>query len=168
MFDMFCYCIRLSIRGAVALAKGVGVWGVCTLCFCTSTVWRPLIPTTTHTSPPPPPLVRILPGAHPSPRSRTLQIPLFGIMSSDSSDPLYWIRVILASNRGAPFCRPLLYLCGNKMWRNTPLQWMCVCHSSSTVQLWGYCLSQARGFVAWGLFASHCGLHLFPTGIHGK
>jgi len=28
------------------------------------------------------------------------QIPLFGIMSSDSSDPLYWIRVILASNRG--------------------------------------------------------------------
>ena len=29
-----------------------------------------------------------------------LQIPLFGIMSSDSSDPLYWIRVILASNRG--------------------------------------------------------------------
>ena len=29
-----------------------------------------------------------------------LQIPLFGIMSSDSADPFYWIRVILASNRG--------------------------------------------------------------------
>ncbi|RHZ60276.1 hypothetical protein Glove_355g90 [Diversispora epigaea] len=28
------------------------------------------------------------------------QIPLYGIMSSDSSDPLYWLRVILASNRG--------------------------------------------------------------------
>jgi len=29
------------------------------------------------------------------------QIPLFGIMSSDSADPFYWMRVILASNRGA-------------------------------------------------------------------
>ena len=28
------------------------------------------------------------------------QIPLYGIMSSDSSDPLFWMRVILASNRG--------------------------------------------------------------------
>lgn len=28
------------------------------------------------------------------------QIPLYGIMSSDTSDPLYWMRVILASNRG--------------------------------------------------------------------
>lgn len=28
------------------------------------------------------------------------QIPLYGIMSSDSSDPFYWMRVILASNRG--------------------------------------------------------------------
>lgn len=28
------------------------------------------------------------------------QIPLYGIMSSDSSDPFYWTRVILASNRG--------------------------------------------------------------------
>ncbi|KAL7753564.1 translocon subunit [Sorochytrium milnesiophthora] len=28
------------------------------------------------------------------------QIPLFGIMSTASSDPLYWMRVILASNRG--------------------------------------------------------------------
>ncbi|XP_064399121.1 protein transport protein Sec61 subunit alpha [Halichondria panicea] len=28
------------------------------------------------------------------------QIPLFGIMSSDSADPFYWIRVIMASNRG--------------------------------------------------------------------
>merc|ERR1712106_522463 len=28
------------------------------------------------------------------------QIPLFGIMSSDYADPFYWIRVILASNRG--------------------------------------------------------------------
>jgi protein transport protein SEC61 subunit alpha len=27
-------------------------------------------------------------------------VPLYGIMSSDSSDPLYWMRVILASNRG--------------------------------------------------------------------
>uniref|UniRef100_A0A8C8GQJ3 Translocon Sec61/SecY plug domain-containing protein n=1 Tax=Oncorhynchus tshawytscha TaxID=74940 RepID=A0A8C8GQJ3_ONCTS len=27
-------------------------------------------------------------------------IPLFGIMSSDSADPFYWMRVILASNRG--------------------------------------------------------------------
>jgi len=31
-----------------------------------------------------------------------LQIPLFGIMSSDSADPFYWMRVILASNRGMP------------------------------------------------------------------
>ena len=30
----------------------------------------------------------------------TLQIPLFGIMSSDSADPFYWLRVIMASNRG--------------------------------------------------------------------
>lgn len=29
-----------------------------------------------------------------------IQIPLFGIMSTDSADPFYWIRVILASNRG--------------------------------------------------------------------
>jgi len=28
------------------------------------------------------------------------QIPLFGIMSSDSADPFYWTRVIMASNRG--------------------------------------------------------------------
>jgi protein transport protein SEC61 subunit alpha len=28
------------------------------------------------------------------------QVPLYGIMSSDSSDPLYWLRVIFASNRG--------------------------------------------------------------------
>ena len=28
------------------------------------------------------------------------QIPLFGIMSSDTADPFYWIRVIMASNRG--------------------------------------------------------------------
>eukprot|EP00041_Stephanoeca_diplocostata_P006931 m.95950 g.95950 ORF g.95950 m.95950 type:complete len:475 (-) comp16626_c0_seq1:106-1530(-) len=28
------------------------------------------------------------------------QIPLYGIMSSDSADPFYWMRVILASNRG--------------------------------------------------------------------
>ncbi|KAG8911569.1 translocon subunit [Tulasnella sp. 418] len=28
------------------------------------------------------------------------QVLLYGIMSSDSSDPLYWMRVILASNRG--------------------------------------------------------------------
>lgn len=28
------------------------------------------------------------------------QIPLYGILSSDSSDPLFWLRVIMASNRG--------------------------------------------------------------------
>lgn len=28
------------------------------------------------------------------------QVPLYGIMSSESADPLYWMRVILASNRG--------------------------------------------------------------------
>lgn len=28
------------------------------------------------------------------------QIPLYGIRSNDSSDPFYWMRVILASNRG--------------------------------------------------------------------
>jgi protein transport protein SEC61 subunit alpha len=28
------------------------------------------------------------------------QVPLYGIMSSDSLDPLYWMRVILVSNRG--------------------------------------------------------------------
>eukprot|EP00069_Balaena_mysticetus_P009336 bmy_20195T0 len=32
--------------------------------------------------------------------SACFQIPLFGIMSSDSADPFYWMRVILASNRG--------------------------------------------------------------------
>ena len=30
------------------------------------------------------------------------QVPLFGIMSSESADPFYWMRVILASNRGLP------------------------------------------------------------------
>ena len=28
------------------------------------------------------------------------QIPLYGIMTSEASDPMYWMRVILASNRG--------------------------------------------------------------------
>ncbi|PPQ87790.1 hypothetical protein CVT25_008834 [Psilocybe cyanescens] len=28
------------------------------------------------------------------------QVPLYGIISSDSSDSLYWMRVIIASNRG--------------------------------------------------------------------
>ena len=32
------------------------------------------------------------------------QIPLFGIMSSDTADPFYWIRVIMASNRGLCVC----------------------------------------------------------------
>uniref|UniRef100_A0A673HAJ4 Protein transport protein Sec61 subunit alpha-like 2 n=1 Tax=Sinocyclocheilus rhinocerous TaxID=307959 RepID=A0A673HAJ4_9TELE len=32
--------------------------------------------------------------------SKIILIPLFGIMSSDSADPFYWMRVILASNRG--------------------------------------------------------------------
>jgi len=29
------------------------------------------------------------------------QIPLYGIMASDSADPFYWMRVILAANRGS-------------------------------------------------------------------
>lgn len=41
-----------------------------------------------------------------------LQIPLFGIMSSDSADPFYWMRVILASNRG----RTLLTLSSPAHW----------------------------------------------------
>lgn len=28
------------------------------------------------------------------------QVPLYGIMSSESADPFYWMRVIMASNRG--------------------------------------------------------------------
>lgn len=28
------------------------------------------------------------------------QVPLFGIMSSASADPFYWMRVMMASNRG--------------------------------------------------------------------
>jgi len=28
------------------------------------------------------------------------QIPLYGVVSSSSADPFYWMRVILASNRG--------------------------------------------------------------------
>ena len=28
------------------------------------------------------------------------QMPLYGIVSSDSSDPIYWLRMMLASNRG--------------------------------------------------------------------
>ena len=28
------------------------------------------------------------------------QIPLYGIKANDSADPFYWMRVILASNRG--------------------------------------------------------------------
>lgn len=28
------------------------------------------------------------------------QIPLYGIVTNDASDPLYWLRVIMASNRG--------------------------------------------------------------------
>ena len=28
------------------------------------------------------------------------QVPLYGIMSSDSADPFFWMRAILASNRG--------------------------------------------------------------------
>lgn len=28
------------------------------------------------------------------------QVPLFGVTASESSDPFYWLRVILASNRG--------------------------------------------------------------------
>jgi protein transport protein SEC61 subunit alpha len=28
------------------------------------------------------------------------QMPLYGIVSSDTSDPLYWLRMMLASNRG--------------------------------------------------------------------
>lgn len=39
------------------------------------------------------------------------QVPLYGIVSSDSSDPLYWMRVILASNRCAQTSLPLLVIC---------------------------------------------------------
>jgi protein transport protein SEC61 subunit alpha len=28
------------------------------------------------------------------------QVPLYGIVSADSADPLFWLRMILASNRG--------------------------------------------------------------------
>lgn len=28
------------------------------------------------------------------------QLPLYGIVSSESSDPLHWMRIVLASNRG--------------------------------------------------------------------
>jgi preprotein translocase subunit SecY len=28
------------------------------------------------------------------------QMPLYGIVSSETSDPLYWLRMMLASNRG--------------------------------------------------------------------
>ena len=28
------------------------------------------------------------------------QMPLYGIVSSDNSDPLYWLRMVMASNRG--------------------------------------------------------------------
>lgn len=47
------------------------------------------------------------PGARAWLLSACFQIPLFGIMSSDSADPFYWMRVILASNRGrlAPCAR---------------------------------------------------------------
>jgi protein transport protein SEC61 subunit alpha len=34
------------------------------------------------------------------------QVPLYGIVSSDSSDPLYWMRVILASNRSVAWTCP--------------------------------------------------------------
>jgi protein transport protein SEC61 subunit alpha len=27
-------------------------------------------------------------------------MPLYGIVSSDTSDPMYWLRMMLASNRG--------------------------------------------------------------------
>ena len=27
-------------------------------------------------------------------------MPLYGIVSSDTSDPLYWLRMMMASNRG--------------------------------------------------------------------
>ena len=41
-----------------------------------------------------------------------LQIPLFGIVSSDSADPFYWIRVILASNRGKTVHHVLSFISG--------------------------------------------------------
>lgn len=40
------------------------------------------------------------PSSHSCVYTLLLQIPLFGIMSSDSADPFYWMRVIMASNRG--------------------------------------------------------------------
>ena len=33
------------------------------------------------------------------------QMPLYGIVSSDTSDPLYWLRMMLASNRGTLMVR---------------------------------------------------------------
>lgn len=39
------------------------------------------------------------------------QVPLYGIVSSDSSDPLYWMRVILASNRCVKTSLSLLVIC---------------------------------------------------------
>uniref|UniRef100_A0AAX7TI37 Protein transport protein SEC61 subunit alpha n=1 Tax=Astatotilapia calliptera TaxID=8154 RepID=A0AAX7TI37_ASTCA len=48
------------------------------------------------------------------------QIPLFGIMSSDSADPFYWMRVILASNRGV-----YLYLIGFKRTLNNLIPLSC-------------------------------------------
>ncbi len=33
-------------------------------------------------------------------KAQMSQIPLYGIVSSDTSDPLYWLRMMLASNRG--------------------------------------------------------------------
>lgn len=48
-----------------------------------------------------------------------LQIPLFGIMSSDSADPFYWMRVILASNRGA-----YTWISSARQWLNQSSGWL--------------------------------------------
>ncbi|GAB5573290.1 protein transport protein Sec61 subunit alpha isoform X2 [Prionailurus iriomotensis] len=46
------------------------------------------------------PFCAVLPEIQKPERKYVVRIPLFGIMSSDSADPFYWMRVILASNRG--------------------------------------------------------------------
>jgi preprotein translocase subunit SecY len=38
------------------------------------------------------------------------QVPLYGIVSADSADPLFWLRMILASNRGTVSPRILIIL----------------------------------------------------------
>ena len=52
------------------------------------------------------------------------QIPIYGVQSAKSSDPFYWMRVILASNRCVPSCLALPWLAG--------MQAPCVCRCAGT------------------------------------